>query len=154
MAAYLRWDIHAPFYLSCQLVIHAIYLTTISPSLPPPNFQKTIKTRFLILNTFPPFCCCPNPEFFLFPNENFSVSLQLILLANKASVIFCALYHHLTCLMFTSIMKKFVLSLNGWDLNFLRNIYIWENVYTQNNSTSSGGIRQSEDISATFIQRS
>lgn len=93
----------------------------------------------------------PVPEWKLFHS---SVSLQLILLANKVSVIFCALYHHLTCLMFTSIMKKFVLSLNGWDLNFLRNIYIWENVYTQNNSTSSGGIRQSEDISATFIQRS
>lgn len=51
-----------------------------------------------------------------------------------------------------SIMERFFLPLNGWDLNLLRNIYIWENVYTHNNSTSSGGIKQNEDISATCIQ--
>lgn len=43
----------------------------------------------------------PVPERKLFHS---SFSLWLILLANKSSLIFCALYHRLTCLMFKSIM--------------------------------------------------
>lgn len=105
-------------------------------NLPPLKFQRAMKTRFTILCTPAPFICCPCPNSLSTSGWNLLHSLDsppLIFLAIHWSFTLFVC-HHLTCLPFRGIMERPFLPWNSWDLNFLREISIWENAYTHRNS--------------------